>query len=199
MSGSEVIRRATTADLDAILALERTGFDPASRWSAGSWTAELAAPDRCVLVAGRPPSRAETGSAQAAGAQGPRSAHPTAGAALVGVATFQLVAETVDLHRVVVAPEHRGHGVGRALIEAGIVWASQRQGERMLLEVEHDNAPALGLYRRLGFAELARRSDYYGPGRHALVLRRDIAGAADRLPAGATAGAGDTMTREWNR
>ena len=39
----------------------------------------------------------------------------------------------------------------------------------MLLEVEHENAPALALYERLGFTRIDTRLDYYGPGAHALV------------------------------
>lgn len=191
MTGTAVIRRAASADLDAVLALERAGFDEAARWSAESWRAELAGDDRCMLVAaGRPepasPPRSRPDRPDAAAPKPTRPALPDDGG-LLGAATFQLIAGVADLHRVVVAPGHRGRGIGRALLEAGIAWASDRHGERMLLEVEHDNAAALGLYRRLGFADLARRDDYYGPGRHALVLQRDLAGAG-RLAASDIAG-----------
>jgi ribosomal protein S18 acetylase RimI-like enzyme len=40
----------------------------------------------------------------------------------------------------------------------------------MMLEVEDGNEPALALYQQLGFVTLARRSNYYGPGRDALVM-----------------------------
>ncbi len=191
-----LIRHAELADLDAILMLEVSGFDIASRWSAESWTAELTGADRCVLVADRrrlslskpdwsDPDWLSQGSRQArpTGALVSRQARPTAGAesgsrpaevGLLGVATFQLVADAADLHRVVVAPDQRGRGIGGALVEAGITWAAERHGLRMLLEVEHDNAAALALYRRLGFVELARRKDYYGAGRHALVMQREL-------------------------
>ena len=204
---SETIRRAEPSDLDAILTLERGGFDPASRWSTESWAAELIGADRHVLVADRRLSSSKPGlsepgfprgsrragaadslvsgpagaadslvsrPATAVDAQGPRQERP-ADTGLLGVATLQLVGDTADLHRVVVAPNHRGRGIGRALVTAGLAWASGRHASRMLLEVEHDNAPALALYRGLGFAELARRKDYYGAGRHALVMRCDIA------------------------
>lgn len=146
-----VISSAIPADLDAIMALERAGFDVGARWSEASWTAELSGSDRCVLVV-------------------------RDGTRLAGVATFQAVADVADLHRVVVAPEERGRGIGRVLIEAGIDWAAEQCADRMLLEVEHDNAPAVALYHRLGFAELARRNDYYGAGRHALVMQKELIG-----------------------
>jgi ribosomal-protein-alanine N-acetyltransferase len=41
----------------------------------------------------------------------------------------------------------------------------------MGLEVAWDNDPAIALYQRLGFEQLTARDDYYGPGRHALILR----------------------------
>lgn len=183
-----VIRHAELADLDAILTLEDSGFDIASRWSAQSWAAELRGADRCVLVAHRWLSLSKPGSSDPAWSlqrarptdtRVSRQARPAE--ELLGVATFQLVADTADLHRVVVAPDQRGRGIGRALVEAGITWAAERHGRRMLLEVEHDNDPALALYRRLGFADLARRRDYYGAGRHALVMQYDLAGNGELI------------------
>ncbi|MFT4216208.1 MAG: GNAT family N-acetyltransferase [Micropruina sp.] len=172
MIGTVVVRPAQPGELDAIVALERSGFDDSARWSDDSWAAELAGADRRVLVADRWLSVTKPGVSESVWSE---EARPSDGG-LLGVATVQLVAKTADLHRIVVAPEHRGRGIGRALVEAGIAWAAGRRGERMLLEVEHDNAPALALYRRLGFADLARRDDYYGAGRHALVMQRAIAG-----------------------
>lgn len=154
-----VIDRAGAADLDAIMALERDGFDAGARWSDASWRAELTGPDRCVLV-------------------------DRDGTVVRGVATFQVVAEVADLHRVVVAPDRRGRGIARALVGAGLAWAAGRRARHVLLEVEHDNVAALALYRPLGFTELARRRDYYGAGRHALVMRRELAGAVDGVGMG---------------
>ena len=41
----------------------------------------------------------------------------------------------------------------------------------MILEVDYANEPAIALYQRLGFEQLTARRDYYGPGRHALILK----------------------------
>jgi ribosomal-protein-alanine N-acetyltransferase len=165
--------RATTADLDALLALEEC-FDPASRWSADAWLAELSSPDRLVLAsrpvepgtAPRPVEVVETSLIEASPTDQP--------ARVDAVATFQVVAEVADLHRIVVAPQARGRGLATALVEAGCAWSVAQGAERMLLEVEHDNAPALALYRRLGFVELHARRDYYGPGRTALVMQKRL-------------------------
>ena len=73
----------------------------------------------------------------------------------VGVAAFQLVDDVADLHRIVVAPHQR---------------------RRMLLEVDASNASAIQLYQGYGFAAVATRPDYYGPGADALLLERRLEG-----------------------
>ena len=41
-----------------------------------------------------------------------------------------------------------------------------------MLEVGYTNEPAIALYQRLGFEQLRVRENYYGPGQHALILKR---------------------------
>lgn len=56
--------------------------------------------------------------------------------------------------------EWRGHGLGEALLAACIEKASAKGLTRIELEVFSDNAPAIALYRKLGFVEegLKRRA-----------------------------------------
>ncbi|MFH9400400.1 GNAT family N-acetyltransferase [Streptomyces sp. NPDC017638] len=51
-----------------------------------------------------------------------------------------------------VGPEHRGKGVGRALMGLAVEFARERGAEHLWLEVTHVNAPAIHAYRRMGFA-----------------------------------------------
>lgn len=55
---------------------------------------------------------------------------------------------------VAVIPDHRGSGVGRALLEAVLVAARARGIRQVSLSVEPDN-PAERLYRSVGFVEVA--------------------------------------------
>ena len=140
-----LIRAAQDGDLDAILALE-AAFTPAERWSRQSWSAELS---HChVLVADCPP--------------------------VVGVASFRLIADEVELDSVVVADYLRRTGVATQLINEGMRWAKSQGAGRMLLEVALDNEAASALYSKLGFVELSRRNNYYGSGRDALVMTKDL-------------------------
>jgi ribosomal protein S18 acetylase RimI-like enzyme len=70
-----------------------------------------------------------------------------------GMATGTLPDEdrVVDLHSMYVAASARGNGVGEALIEAVLGWAARHGARSVRLQVFEDNAPAIALYRRLGF------------------------------------------------
>jgi [ribosomal protein S18]-alanine N-acetyltransferase len=136
---------ARLADLDAIMALERAGFEPGEQWSERSWRGELLSERRVVLIA--------------------RAHHP------VGVITLQAMDHTADLHRLVVAPRHRRTGVARRLLTAGLVSVAHLGARSVLLEVGFTNEPAIALYQNFGFEQLAARENYYGPGRHALILK----------------------------
>lgn len=51
-----------------------------------------------------------------------------------------------------IAPEHRGRGVGRALMGLAVEFAVERGAGHVWLEVTNVNAPAIRAYRRMGFA-----------------------------------------------
>jgi len=69
-----------------------------------------------------------------------------------------------------VAPEHRGQGLGRALMEAAIEQARGLGAERMDIGVDEPDAAARGLYESIGFTN---RSG--GPGGSLMfVYERDL-------------------------
>lgn len=141
---------AAPRDLPSLVALEDC-FPAAQRWSAQSWSDELSASNRHTVVC-------------------------RAGEMIDAVATFAATDDVVDLHRIITAPRARRRGLAGELLTAGIAWAQVRGARRMLLEVEDTNAAALGLYDCHGFARIAERANYYGPGAHAVILQREIEG-----------------------
>jgi ribosomal protein S18 acetylase RimI-like enzyme len=61
------------------------------------------------------------------------------------------------LYAMWVAPEARGTGAGKALVEAVVSWATERGAERLTTSVTDGNAAAAGLYTATGFADTGRR------------------------------------------
>jgi ribosomal protein S18 acetylase RimI-like enzyme len=61
---------------------------------------------------------------------------------------------------VAVRPDFRKRGIGRALTVAAMQHARQRRADETWLHVRDDNPGAIGLYRSLGFSELARRTTW---------------------------------------
>ena len=62
---------------------------------------------------------------------------------------------TAVLNMLAVDPEHRRHGLGRALSSTLLALAQVQGASRALLEVEAENTPARALYRDLGFRRIA--------------------------------------------
>ncbi|MFM9269276.1 ribosomal protein S18-alanine N-acetyltransferase [Halomonas elongata] len=101
---------------------------------------------------------------------------------LLGYAILSRLPFDAELQAILVARHARRRGLAVALMEAVIDQAKAWKSERLLLEVREANAPAITLYRRMGFAEDGRRRDYYpsldGAGREdALLMSRRLGGA----------------------
>lgn len=77
------------------------------------------------------------------------------------VAFGQVVAKGQRAHlaRLIVEPSARRHGYGRALATALVEQARRSGVERVSLNVDASNAPALALYLALGFSDTARPAD----------------------------------------
>ncbi|WP_322937008.1 ribosomal protein S18-alanine N-acetyltransferase [Nocardioides bizhenqiangii] len=91
-----------------------------------------------------------------------------------GYAAVSVVQDVAELQRIATAPRERRTGVAVALLAGVDGHAAAGGAERLLLEVRDDNVGALALYRREGFAEIARRAGYYRDGTDAVVLERFV-------------------------
>lgn len=84
--------------------------------------------------------------------------------------------DTVHVQWVAVAPEHRSRGVGRAVL-GPVLDRAEAEGRDVTLRVDPHNAPALALYRHLGFVVDATGPADPGDSDPALFLRRSTRSA----------------------
>lgn len=146
------VRPARPTDLDALAELERVF--PGDRLQRRQLRHLLHHANAAVWVA------EEAGPAEGAG--------ETVGDA---VALFRRGSRDARLFTLAVAPEARGRGVARALLDALEGDARARGCEGVRLEVRVDNAAAIALYRARGYRETDRVDGYYEDGCSALRMR----------------------------
>ncbi|HWJ14915.1 MAG TPA: ribosomal protein S18-alanine N-acetyltransferase [Gemmatimonadaceae bacterium] len=140
---------ARVHDLASVASIERTAFsDP---WSLRSFREAL-----------------DSGSVYFA------CARSDAGSVL-GYVVAWFVADQGEIANIAVAPDQRGRGVGRALLDAALGEAAARGIAAVFLEVRDSNQRARELYASRGFEEVGRRRRYYRrPVEDAIVLRRTL-------------------------
>lgn len=80
---------------------------------------------------------------------------------VIGFVVFWLILDEAHLANVAVREPFRNQGVARALIRAGLDACAEGGAAVSLLEVRAGNAPALHLYRSLGFVQVGERKGYY--------------------------------------
>ncbi|KAJ55050.1 alanine acetyltransferase [Actibacterium mucosum KCTC 23349] len=91
----------------------------------------------------------------------------------------RVVAGEAELLTIAVDPAHRRKGLGVKLVRGFLRDAAARSATEAFLEVAADNAAAIALYQKTGFAESGRRARYYqkpdGSRLDALILSASIA------------------------
>ncbi len=139
------IRRAVTADAEALAALEAIAFP--QPWSRVQLLSELQLPSALgLLVEG------------------------DAGA--LGYALFRRMLDEAELLRLAVAPAARRRGLASALVARGLAELGATGCQVAFLEVRRDNLEAVAFYERGGWAPAGRRPRYYPDGADALLYRR---------------------------
>ena len=147
---SVAIRRASSADVDALCELEK-GLFLNDAWSRQLFVDELGHPFSYYLVAEE--------DAEIVGYAGLRAAPANA--------------DQGDIQTLAVVPAFRGQGLGRQLLSQLIDEAEDRGVRALFLEVRADNPVAIALYDSVGFHEIDRRHGYYQPdGVDAVVMVR---------------------------
>jgi ribosomal-protein-alanine N-acetyltransferase len=131
-------------DVDRIMAVMAAAFDPAygEAWNRRQVSDALILPNTHYLLAGR--DGGDPGEAEQA----------------VGFVMSRGALDEEELLLIAVHPDHRGRGVGAALLQRSIASAEARGKTRLFLEMREGN-PAGSLYLRAGFEPIGRRRNYY--------------------------------------
>ena len=131
-------------DLDQVLAIERNSFP--HPWLRQHFIDELNSPHAAPL-----------------------SAFDASGR-LVGYICPMLLLDEGHILDVAVDPALRGAGVGRLLVRQVLQDCRLGGASFVSLEVRESNLAAIGLYRKMGFAEIGKRKRYYENGEDALMM-----------------------------
>lgn len=137
-----------TADLDEVMAIERTAFP--FPWSVGFFRQEL----------------------QVACA---RSILAEADGKIIGYVLFWLLPGTIDIHNIAVHTDFRRQGVARLMLRKIVDEAKRQSITRVVLEVRKSNLPAQQLYGAMGFSTSGIRKGYYSDnGEDALAMTLEL-------------------------
>lgn len=153
--GVITIREFEPGDVEAALAMEEVARP--QPWTERIFNDELSAENRTYLVA-------DDG-------------------AVCGYGGVMLMGDEAHITNLLVAPDHRGQGIGRRLM-IGLIESAIAEGARhLILEVRSENEAARSLYSRLGLAPVGVRPGYYDDGDALIMWAHDIDSAeyAERL------------------
>ena len=96
---------------------------------------------------------------------------------IAGYIIYWLIRDEAQINNIAVHPDFRGQGIGKAALKIILKEIQEKGAEFVSLEVRPSNAPALALYRKLGFKVLGSRKGYYtNPPEDAYVMGLSLGG-----------------------
>ena len=152
------IRPMTADDLDAVLAIEQASFPTPWRWE--HFKHEIAAPHSFPFVAEH-------------------------NGIIFGYVCLMSLFEEAQVLDIAVAPEQRGRGIARLLMNHAISVAREKEAEVLALEVRASNISAITLYEQCGFVRTGVRSKYYEGVDDAVLMEIDLKSFPLIRPSGA--------------
>lgn len=81
---------------------------------------------------------------------------------IVGFITYMKMYERAEIIDIVIDPVFRNKGYGSLLLDKAIEDINENNVDSITLEVNCNNAFAIGLYKKIGFKIVAVRKNYYG-------------------------------------
>ena len=86
----------------------------------------------------------------------------------------QIVQSEAYLLNIMISHEKRRHGYGKTLLQKIMRWLKESGVNKLVLDVDPENLPAVFLYKKVGFHTLARRTKSYPNGEDSLLMNKDL-------------------------
>lgn len=148
-----VFTAITEADIDAILSIECHSFQ--RPWGRRSFLSELGLPGAESLAV--------------------RCTDSGDRLRIAAYIFFRLAVDEMHILKIAVAPEWRCRGIATDLMEKSLELADTKGCSAAYLEMRPANTAAVKLYRKLGFAVIGKRTNYYTEtGEDALVMSKQL-------------------------
>jgi ribosomal-protein-alanine N-acetyltransferase len=141
------IRFMNTADLDSVLAIEHASFS--APWRHEHFEHEIAAPYSFPFIA-------------------------EYDGMIAGYVCLTSLFEVAQILDIAVAPEQRGKGIAKLLMNHAITIAREKEAELLELEVRSSNVAAITLYEKLGFVRTGLRLKYYEGKDDAVLMEKRL-------------------------
>lgn len=142
-----LIRPMSEYDLDAVLAIEQASFP--TPWRREHFQHEIVATYSFPFVA-------------------------EYNGIVSGYVCLMSLFEEAQILDIAVAPEQRGRGIARLLMDHAVAVAREKEAELLALEVCFSNDAAIILYERCGFVRTGLRQKYYEGRDDAVLMEMDL-------------------------
>jgi len=93
---------------------------------------------------------------------------------VIGYILFTIAGGEADISDIAVKSEFRQMGVGKRLMLEALSLASNKNANKVFLEVRPSKEIARRLYTSLGFVEIGRRKRYYKDGEDAILMLKEM-------------------------
>ena len=93
---------------------------------------------------------------------------------VVGYVGAETVLDECNIGNIVTHKDYRGRGFASVMMENLLSVLKDMGINKLFLEVEHDNGPAIALYEKFGVVRYGLSRDYYGQGKDAILMSLDL-------------------------
>ena len=90
---------------------------------------------------------------------------------IVGFGGIKVILDEADVMNIVTKKANRNSGIGNTILK-NLIYIAQNKGvKKITLEVNENNLPAISLYKKFGFNQIAIRDNYYNNADKAIIMQ----------------------------